>query len=209
MGFAGLAEHVSARILGTDVVERPWMHLRVTDVFPAQVYRDMLANFPAIEDMAPLSEMSPNRRMLWLHRNSKPQPAPRFWRDFGSALFAPLKKTLEKRFAVRGSSLGAELVYDVPGYQLGPHTDTPERAITGLFYLPADDALAAQGTVLMAGREHDNEGLAHDFGPGFKDVVTVPFVPNTALFFVRSHLSFHGVHCTTAPRSSLAFDVLR
>lgn len=59
-------------------------------------------------------------------------------------------------------------------------------------------------------------GKGHKFGPEFTRVTSMAMAPNTALFFVRTDWSYHGVEILkksgagkVAQRRLLAFDLFK
>jgi hypothetical protein len=203
----------TSKIAAAPLASVPWRHLNVASVFPDDFYREMLRHLPSVSSMRRLSWATPNRHLLGIHgvrfHRADSPPVPAFWRGFARKFFPSLRCTLETTFGVRGRKEAGALVYDTPGYSLVPHTDTPDRLITAVFYLPADDASADQGTILMRGREPDPEGMGHAFDDRFDPVKVVPCAPNSALFFERSDWSYHAVGETHTPRWSMSFDVFR
>lgn len=104
------------------------------------------------------------------------------------------------------------LMRDRTSYSLGPHTDTPRKLISVLFYLPPDESDADLGTSLYMPKRRDFTcfgGPHHDFAL-FDRVETMPFRPNTVVAFPQTKKSFHGVEPVTragAQRNLLLFDI--
>ena len=123
----------------------------------------------------------------------------------------PLAIALEKKFGVRSCGFAASICEDLPGYFLEPHTDTPERLLTGIFYLPEDDRYRNKrtGTILYKGLYADHEGIQHSLEASFTELKEVPYVANSALFFLRSDWSYHGVRKNAITRRIMSFDLLR
>ncbi len=90
------------------------------------------------------------------------------------------------------------LVKDFTKYSLEAHTDSINKFITYLFYLPSNDSLSKIGTTLY---EKSQKSLTYDkihyskeeTKKLFLPVKTCPFIPNSLLIFPRSNDSFHGV----------------
>lgn len=98
---------------------------------------------------------------------------------------------LERKFGVKAKTEEAFLLRDSHGYQIPPHTDTPAKVMTALFYL--NDA--EEGTSLYEPRKagfKSTDGL-HLPREKFKKVTTIPFKAGTMLAFARTDDSFHGV----------------
>jgi hypothetical protein len=185
------------------------MHIPVADIFPADFYQRLQSSLPPFTAMQPLSHMTRRRHLLQLHENGRDLPVPYFWEELRGELLPKLREVLEHRFEVRGSGVASAVVYDEPGYELVPHTDMPHRLITAVFYLPADASGASQGTEILRGKHADPEGFDKAFDDRFETVATIPYLPNSALFFQRTDWSYHAVRKTTSPRWTFSFDVMR
>lgn len=100
-------------------------------------------------------------------------------------------------------SAEATIYRDKGGYELEVHTDSPQRLLTAIWYLPdvgadevdGDDGMAQYGTSLYVAKNpsfKDAKGVRLDFSK-FEKVKTLPFVPGYAFSFLRSDKSFHAV----------------
>ena len=94
----------------------------------------------------------------------------------------------------------SSLVKDINKYQLGVHTDTIQKFLTFLFYIPKDDQLMDLGTTLYEPKQKislDEKGSFHSdpnkVNEQFKVIKKIPFLPNSLLLFPRTNNSFHGV----------------
>lgn len=202
-----MKRHVLNAIKEAPILTEPWPHIMVANVFQDNFYKLILSKLPKPENMEPLGRTTPNRLLYWLEKKGERPPLTLFWEEFRAELFDDLWMTLEDKLAVVGKVTGAEIVHDLPGYNLGPHTDSKDKLITGLFYLPRSEEDAKQGTVLFKCSIPDPRGKGHRFSSDFVKFKVIPFLPNSALFFVRTDISYHGVYPTLAERWSLAFDV--
>jgi hypothetical protein len=201
-------KHALQAIKAAPIETDPWPHFYVPQVFSPAFYREILVNLPLREQMEPLGTSTPNRFLYWLDKKGvRPVVAP-FWDDLRAALLYDLWGVLEDKLEVLGRACGAELLHDLPGYRLGPHTDTVDKLVTGLIYLPETAVHAKQGTVLYHSKVPDPCGKGHKLGdPTYKPAKTIPYVPNSGFFFVRTDWSFHGVNPTPVTRWLLAFDL--
>ena len=100
------------------------------------------------------------------------------------------------------------LVRQKAGYSLGPHTDSPNKVLTVLFYLPQEDCLEA-GTVIYRpkARGFKCEGNRHHAFRDFETVKVVPFKPDSVFAFVKSDISFHGVEPVKTTRDVLQYNI--
>lgn len=84
---------------------------------------------------------------------------------------------------------------DYGDFALGPHTDSSNKFVTAIFYLPRDQRFASFGTSIYRPKEpgytdFDSRHHSHD---AFDLVRTFPNVPNSVFMFVKTENSFHGV----------------
>lgn len=89
----------------------------------------------------------------------------------------------------------ARLVRDFTKYSIGPHTDTPRKLVSLLFYLPRDESLRHTGTSLFVPIDpafRCDGSYWHRF-KSFRNVATMEFLPNALFAFLKTDRSFHGV----------------
>ena len=87
-----------------------------------------------------------------------------------------------------------ELISDLNGYEIKPHTDAPHKIITILFYFPETLEQTNLGTHIYEPRVH---GFTEETGKQlsfelFKTYSEIPFLPNSMLAFMKTNNSFHG-----------------
>ena len=209
LGALVMLNHVLDAIGGTGFCKEPWPHLTVSNIFPQHFYKQLQDNWPELRLMGVLSPGTPNRFLYWLVKDGKEaDDLPSFWKEFCGCL-PLLREVIEKKFRVNGSYIGAELLHDLPTYYIGPHTDTRDKLVTGLIYMPETSDHSSNGTELYHCATPDPRGKGHKWGRDYKLVKTIPYVPNTALFFQRTDLSYHGVRPTPVERRIIAFDIFK
>lgn len=202
-----MRKHLESAIKMAAIKVDPWPHLYVENIFPPNMYNMIVAAWPDKSVMKQFSKY-PNRFIYWLvEKGGNRPPVLPFWADLRDCLFDTLWNVLEEKLEVEGSSIGAELLNDFSGYSIRPHTDTTDKLITGLFYMPKTDNHAQEGTVLYRGKAPDPSGKGASVEA--EAVVTMPYMRNSALFFVRTDWSYHGVRPTPVERRLLAFDVFK
>ena len=93
------------------------------------------------------------------------------------------------------------LVKDFTNYNLGAHTDSTQKFMTFLFYLPDDDSNKYIGTTLYKMKEdsdlkisYNEHFSAEDTKKHFKQIKLAEYYPNSVLVFPRSNTSYHGVN---------------
>jgi hypothetical protein len=209
-------QHTLYQVANAPLREHPYPHILVRDVFEPEFYRRMLKNLLPAELMRPIKEerqvgkgYSDDRYVYTLSQDkvgALPQPYGRFWDEltrwllatpFALTLFGKFGPFIHERFGdpQPGFFNEALLVDDRVRYALGPHTDTPTKVITLLFYLPADASHPHLGTSIYVPRDPSFRcaGGPHYPFEQFERVVTMPYLPNTLFAFVKTDNSFHGV----------------
>jgi len=211
-------QHLVYRVSNAQLSVYPYPHFLAHDVFPRDYYARMLENLlpetlmRPIKDERPVGPAYSDRRFVLPltpeHVARLPAENARFWTEFATwflggrfanALMNKFGPFLEQRFKTESGQYGffneAMLVDDRTRYSLGPHSDSPAKVITLLFYLPADDSRAHLGTSIYVPKDPAFRcagGPHHPF-ERFERVVTMPFVPNTLFAFFKTDNSFHGV----------------
>tara|TARA_B100001996_G_C18606899_1_gene572144 strand:+ start:256 stop:1059 length:804 start_codon:yes stop_codon:yes gene_type:complete len=214
--------HLAYKIANTPILNFPFPHLYVENIFPTDFYSKIQENLLEIKDMKSLPNSDTanyglsgykDRFMMNLAKKDEMSKVKKdnqeFLRvfgemftkgDFSKLLQAKFKKFLDMRFQyVENVSFYDEvrLFNDKKNYALGPHTDKPSKVISILFYLPKDQKQKETGTSIYMPKDPNklNKELPHIHYPheDFHKVTTVPFVPNSAFCFIKTNNSFHGV----------------
>jgi len=217
------------------VREFPYPHIYVPDIFPAGFYQELLRNLPPQEALKNLGELGrvtagnvyPERGVLPLtpqdlaglegeQRGFWERMATWLLRErFVQVALAKFKPYLEHRFGdLRKVRFDHEamLVRDHTRYSLGPHTDSPSKVLSFLFYLPANAAKAHLGTSIYVPRDPSFlcQGGPHYPYDKFDRMLTMPYVPNALFAFMKTANSFHGVEPIAEPevrRDLLLYDL--
>jgi len=230
---SGAELHVLYKIANAPINPFPFPHIYVRDVFPEDYYRQLRAALPPAETYKSLKALGrvgpsyPDTRFVIPitpeNTQAMSEPFRTFWLKlaewmlvgFGAAMLSKFKPFLEQRFG-NGTSQEfyneALLIQDWTAYSLGPHTDTPRKVLSFLFYLPADDSLARLGTSIYVPKQPDFRcpgGPHHPFEK-FDRMMTMPYLPNTLFAFIKTNNSFHGVEPITegsVRRDLLLYDI--
>ena len=102
-----------------------------------------------------------------------------------------------------------ELLRDSTAYGIGPHSDSPKKIMTLLFYLSAGETSDALGTSFYVPKQDGfscTTGQHHQY-EDFNLLKTYPYAPNAVLSFLRTDTSFHGVE--VIEEENVQRDVLR
>lgn len=218
-----LAEWITRHFV--DVIGRaalsvePFDHLVLEGLWPSQVYRDLLGALPAdgfYRELRHSDAVLPDGRSARLqfplvaeNIARLPEDQRRFWMAvMGAVTSDRVIEAWKSRFAdslvrVTGKPVSsirlrpyATLFRDVGGYKISIHPDSPRKAITTQYYLPADESQLHLGTVFHTQRADGSFAVAK----------TMRFAPNSGYAFAVSPSSFHSVNPMRAsdrPRNSL------
>lgn len=240
--FAEAKRHSMDRIAATPVALQPFAHVVVENIFPDAFYGELrrhLLPTGSYRQLASTGRVSkaynPARHVLMAEDLDKAGAEPEA-RDFWKNLFAAYcddaftnlwLNRFEPQLVERMRSgdvpfprtdapvnLRREmlLMRDGAGYDLPPHTDSPSKVVSVLFYLPGDDGHPDTGTALYRAKDRD---FSHPGGPylsreDFDLVKVLPFRRNTLVAFPKSSICFHGVEPVADPdlrRDILLFDI--
>jgi hypothetical protein len=224
--------HLAYKFANAPILGFPYPHCYIRDVFPTEFYAELQRNLPDPDAMIPIERVRPVRgykeRFVLEFKPEQlavlPEPKRRFWSSLGQSMvagqfgqlalqkFAPFIEARFKDARNMQYSSEAMLVQDVTDYELGPHTDTPKKVITMLFYLPNDESLAHLGTSIYVPKDRNFRcpGTTHHPFEAFERMTTMPFLPNSLFVFVKGDTSFHGVETVGDPgcrRWLLLFDI--
>jgi hypothetical protein len=223
------------RIGNATVREYPYPHIYVPDIFPADFYRELLGKLPpqaALKNLGELGRVKagntyPERGVLPLTaQNLDALEAPQrdFWgrmrqwllgKRFGDTMIGKFAPYLAQRFGdLRKLRFDHEalIVRDRTNYALGPHTDSPSKVLSFLFYLPPDAAKSHLGTSIYVPRDPAFlcPGGPHHAFDKFQRMSTMPYLPNSLFAFMKTQNSFHGVEPISEPevqRDLLLYDI--
>lgn len=211
----------------------PFPHFHLENVFPDYYYNLIQENLPNSNEMFPIEEVRrlkgyKERFVLPLndeYLDKLPLSKCRFWKNlqnslidkpnFSNLVLSKFQNFIEARFKDTSNfDFFAEtlLVNDITNYALGPHTDSPSKVVTLLFYLPADTSHSHLGTSIYMPNDPNFrcEGGPHYSRENFSLLHTNPYLPNSLFAFCKTDNSFHGVERVNDPdtkRWLLLFDI--
>jgi hypothetical protein len=215
--IASATAHFRNQITETDLNIDPFPYVYVNDVFPTELYQQILEHIPDNSKLKTLHELGRVSAGYSEKRKAMPLDAQgvsvlngtkshAFWLlmsnwiaspEFQDVLTQKFRSFISSRFQDQRPKLTTSsfFISDQAGYELGPHTDAAWKVITLLFYLPSDNSLAGLGTSIYKHNDPDFEctGGPHYNRSEFKLCKTCEFLPNTMFGFFRTSTSFHGV----------------
>jgi hypothetical protein len=215
-----VVEHLLQRIGAARPETAPFAHTYFEELFPRDIYGEMLASLPGPEEYVSAAERhygdAAGRSVRWMYALSRgglerlPDAAQSLWRGVAAALthpavrravFAKLAPDLAFRFRIPESDVPdiaahsrPTLYREVDGFEIPPHPDTRKKIVTMHLYFPADLSQIGLGTALYKRRP-----LALPIGDWrrrFEKVKQFEFRPNSGYAFVVNNTltkrSWHG-----------------
>jgi hypothetical protein len=213
-------EHMLRQIEATPAQDWPFSHIYLDDVFPSDLYDDILSLLPepeAYEGSANRYRGEGNlgyvRSLFELTPGSLgdlPETQRELWAGIAAALTAPelkraiyakLAKDLAYRYRVPESDVDRLAGYSRPtlyreteGFEIPPHPDTRKKVVTMHLYLPANRSQIGLGTALY--RRKRPAWPFGDWRRRFEKVKQFAFLPNSGYAFVVNNTvakrSWHG-----------------
>lgn len=223
--------HVSYKLGNVPINFFPFPHFYCENVFSNHFYKKIQENLPDESYLFPISEKRPvrigsfkERFVLSLEDQDISQlPNANFWLTFKNQMlggglknflisrFADILKNIHPNFQNYKTRSEILIVKDKENYALGPHTDSPKKLITILFYFPVDNSEENIGTSIYLPKDFKFTcpGGPHYKKEKFNLIYTAPFKSNSAFGFVKTNNSFHGVEKvnTTSHRWLLLYDI--
>lgn len=223
--FKGCAEYVFTREVGvklnkfdyllldkvcaSELQRDPFDHIFIENVFPEVVYREMIKEIGKNEYI----EIEKSRGTTGYPKRFTSDMKSPFWKFVKKSLVSgKFRKALCEHFGIVDDFLPVQdvlLIRDEPGYSIPPHTDSLNKIITVLFYLPKDNSLESEGTSIFKPKKEDfvcEKGTHYNF-EDFEKVKTMPFKPNSMFAFKRTNNSFHGVESCSGVRDVLLYNI--
>jgi len=225
--------YLAYKIGNEKILDFPFPHTYVEDVFPQDLYDEIQDNIPEPGNLSSIADKRPvkgyKERFVFcfddeslLNLDNKKRI---FWKEFKNRMLSKnLMNFLLSRFMPYISSrfqnqniqqlkFNSELllIQDTMNYKIGPHTDSPRKVISFLFYLPKDNSQKELGTSIYMPKDFNFKcnGGPHHPRENFEKIITMPFLPNSLFCFPKTDNSFHGVEkiLTDEKRWLLLYDI--
>jgi hypothetical protein len=210
--------YVTDRLGTATVLQDPYPHYYLEEVFPDEYYESMLRHLPDSAVYNNLFAVTDLKLDHFRHRDQRdlnegwtemlPDDIKGFWvnfnrwfmgQEFAQAVLRTFAEPLRERFGDDDSwpevSVEAQFIRHRAGYFLGPHSDLYTKIVVLIFYLAPDDNFAHLGTSLYRPKHHafSCPDSKHYPFEEFVKVKTAPYKRNSVLAFLRSDRSFHGL----------------
>ncbi len=202
--------HMIQRLNATEPVEDPFPYITVTNIFPEDIYAEIIENLPGQSNYTTMGErhimengesnrfefelaeekinqsFKEQQQELWIGvRNALASP------ELKQAVFNSLSSGIAYRFGVDHTEVNQveafprlSLMREKPGYFISPHPDTRKKIVTFQIALPRDRSQLELGTALYKRNLVPQFVLGRPKGfRGFEKIKQNPFEPNSAFAF--------------------------
>ncbi|QDT98972.1 hypothetical protein [Gimesia aquarii] len=202
--------HMMKRLNETEPYEEPFPYIAVTNIFPDDIYAELIENLPEQSNYTTMGErhimengesnrfefelaserinqgFNEQQQQLWLGiRNALASS------ELKQAVFNCLSSGIAYRFGIDRSEVNQieafprlSLMREKPGYFITPHPDTRKKIVTFQIALPRDRSQLELGTALYRRNLVPQHVLGKPKGfRGFEKVKQNPFEPNSAFAF--------------------------
>src|SRR5215471_4478634 len=223
-----IVKQLVERVTEARVETWPFQHFYVENIFPDEIYQQIVANLPAKASYLPfnvkrwkndqgestrdrlcltegeLDRIDDVRRPFWTALTEALE-ADAFRRVVYAKLAADIAIRLgcsEQAVLERPAYSSIMLIRDYQDYRIKPHPDGQPRVVTMQFYLPGKEGQDDLGTSLYI-----RQPLSHRLiGRKFKEIKRFPFKPNSAYAFAvndcAERQSYHGRELITASQTT-------
>jgi hypothetical protein len=228
--FSFAQEHIIYQLLNTPNKGYPYPHSYIENFFPNSFYSQIQSFMLEEEDLKPICSTGWVRKGVFPERSVMQLPSDEinalgtnqkiFWSkmsellnsiELQSALLHKFQPLVDHRL---GENLGTDTTFnpeviflqDKGGFTIQPHPDVNQNVVVLLIYLPKTDENFESGTSLYIPKDRSyrcEKGLHHQFSD-FDRIHTFEYRPNTAICFLKTSASFHGVEKipkTDSPRN--------
>lgn len=214
-----ISEHLVTAINNAPLASSPFDHVVLTDIFPTATYEAMLSMLPIngyyreLKHSDAIMVNGQSARLQFPLNRANIERLPLEQRDFWNQVLTGLgSKGVEDAWrmkfksaieTVAGKPISKikfrshyTLFRDISGYKISIHPDSPRKAITTQYYLPADESQIHLGTLF---HKKNTDGSYHES-------FAMPFAPNAGYGFTVIPTSYHSVKPMSSqdkPRNSL------
>jgi hypothetical protein len=215
------------------VMNMPFPHMYIENIFPLHIYEAIQNNLPESNKLEVISKKRPvigykerfvfcfddesllnldnEKRIFW--EEFKNRMLSKTFMNFLLSRFMPYISSRFQNQNIQQLKFNSELllIQDTMNYKIGPHTDSPRKVISFLFYLPKDYSQKELGTSIYMPKDFNFKcnGGPHHPRENFEKITTMPFLPNSLFCFPKTDDSFHGVEKieTDEKRWLLLYDI--
>jgi hypothetical protein len=227
-------KYIEERFARAELSEEPFPHMRVRDVLPPEVYREMEAALPPPAEVK--RALLRDRFRRWIKRAWRlPKPDPVYFyisneakaghldsyaaewhRRFGGYV-GLVERLLHERLRVQQPWHSGQRVFFFrpTGWAIPPHVHPRAELTNTLIYFPSSENTVEQGTLLYRARPgvtlKGESGTAEYGSDQLEPVTIVPYLPNTLVTWINTPGSVHSSIeiAGGAPRRYLYFVSVR
>ena len=200
-------EFAKQRIMNAPVIEYPYPHILIDEVFPKWFYDELIKNIQGIKEYTAKPKY-PGKKTLTLDNFDNLEEEKRnFWEKMDKWIksdgFAEL---LLDKYSIKKKGYSDYFLHkDLEDYEVKPHIDVRSKLVTYLFYFPKDDSLADLGTSVLKPKPgvKIQSTTKHQDWENFDIVKKSNYIPNSFFSFSPCENSFHAVKIRFPPENRI------
>ena len=198
-------EFVKQRIINAPVMEDPYPHILIDEIFPTQFYDELIKNIPSIQEYTAKPKY-PGRKTLTLDNFDNLEEEKRhFWEKMDKWIKSEeFTELLLNKYSIEKKGYSDYFLHkDLEDYEVTPHVDVRSKLVTYLFYLPKDDSLPELGTSVLVPKQgvKIESTTKHQDWEDFDIVKESKYIPNSFFSFTPCENSFHAVKIRFPPEN--------
>ena len=201
------------KIRSARIIKSPFPHVFIENIYAQRVYSCMLKSMPQEGSEGNGTSLLQTQKkprfaiklragndQILVSSRTKGLPDWKFWVSYtkilgGGQVAQAWVKIFYSTLKLRGIPLSTKVGYsldlnrDLAGYYIAPHTDSVNKLVTTLYYLPLDATNSAIGTTMYKSLNTRPGASATKF----KAMKQARFLPNSVLAFAPCKSSWHGI----------------
>lgn len=204
-------DHIRRRIEESEVIAYPFPHLLISEFFPDDLYRQMLAEIPMFDGNSGTNHAK-FASDIWLKVRDEiyPEVLLLLEKTLFSLIDERIGELAEYGFFpdaldMNKSSSEFQLLQREDNFQIPPHIHAPSEYLSVLHYLPEHDDEAVYGTQIYPVAKPYEMNVPWNAYPHVPIAslgmpVTIPYAHNTAVIWVSTFKAIHGRTVTGVKR---------
>tara|TARA_Y100001936_G_scaffold2433_1_gene2305 strand:- start:2914 stop:3606 length:693 start_codon:yes stop_codon:yes gene_type:complete len=207
-------EYVIKKVNDAPIIETPYKHIMISDIFPDEFYDMLLEHIPSVSTYTSKPKYPGRQTMTLDDFDILDEKKKIFWEEMYTFLRSDdFANILLKKFNISKNGISNLFLHkDLENFEVKPHRDVFSKLVTYLFYLPKDSSLSQLGTQMLVpndGYVFDKNDTKHQDWENFTTVKTSEYKPNSFFAFAPCENSFHAVKVNFPENSTKERDTIR
>ncbi len=209
-------EYVIKKINDAPIIETPYKHIMISDIFPDEFYDTLLDHIPSTSTYTLKPKYGGKQTMTLNDFDILDDEKKLFWEQIYAFLRSgDFANILLKKFNVSKNGVSDLFLHkDLENFEIRPHCDVFSKLITYMFYLPKDSSLPQLGTQMLVPNDgyvkaSGEDERKHQDWENFTTVKIAEYIPNSFFAFAPNENSFHAIKVNFPENSTKERDTIR